>query len=163
MGAWCSVGSRPDLRHRPRHRCAVGTPAVPRRRPPATDVPTSVSQRTVRTMSTTSASKGGRRINDGNCPPVAHRLSRLGRNEFSDAASISAEELRRGVAMPGVITLATAPRGASPRASRRRSRRARYVETARRWPITRWLSSLANLRSEGSRFCPVSIVWRWLR
>lgn len=41
-------------------------------------------------------SEGGRRINDGNCPPVAHRLSRLGRNEFSDAASISAEELPPG-------------------------------------------------------------------
>lgn len=27
MGAWCGVGSRPDLRHRPRHRCAVATPA----------------------------------------------------------------------------------------------------------------------------------------
>lgn len=72
----------------------------PRHRPFATDIATSVSRWTVRTTSTTSASEGGRRINDGNCPPVAHRLSRLGRNEFSDAAGMSAEELRRGVVMP---------------------------------------------------------------
>lgn len=48
MGAWCDVGSRPDLRHRPRHRCAVATPASRPRRGiggvrSATDVATSVS------------------------------------------------------------------------------------------------------------------------
>jgi len=57
----------------------------------------------------------------------------------------------------GVITLATAPRGASPQTSRRRSRRIRCVETVRRGPITRWLLSLANLGSEDSRF--LSILW----
>lgn len=101
MGAWCTVGSRPDLRHRPRHRCAVATPAFRPRRGidgvrSATDVATSVSPTDWATTSTTSASRDRRRINDGNCPPVAHRLSRLGRNEFSDTASISIVELAPG-------------------------------------------------------------------
>lgn len=86
---------RRDARRRPARR-----DGRPRRRPSATDVATSVSRRTVPTTSTMSASGGGRRINDGNCPPVAHRLSRLGRNEFSDAASMNAMKFRRGVVTP---------------------------------------------------------------
>lgn len=31
IGAWCGAGTRRDLRHRPRHRCAVATPVPPAR------------------------------------------------------------------------------------------------------------------------------------
>lgn len=82
MGAWCGASSRPDLRRRPCHRCAVATSLVSqqtgerrrrRRRPPEAADESMIAT--------------------GNCPPVAHRLSRLGRNKLSDAASRSVEEL----------------------------------------------------------------------
>ncbi|EZA57430.1 hypothetical protein X777_02438 [Ooceraea biroi] len=133
MGAWCGVGSRSDLRRRPRHRCAVATPVSPA---PAIDDSRQTSRRRsagrpVVGQPDDVGDVAQRRINDGNCPPVAHRLSRLGRNEFSGAASRSGQKFATGHRDGDVVSSATAPRGASPRASRRQSRRTRLAKATR--------------------------------
>jgi len=95
--------STPQVCRRDARRHPARRDEHPRHRSSATDVATSVNHRTVQTTPSTSASAGRRRINDGNCPPVAHRLSRLGRNEFSNAANMTVKELFRVVVTPASL------------------------------------------------------------
>ncbi|KAG7210943.1 hypothetical protein KM043_016317 [Ampulex compressa] len=81
--------------------CQLGTLLLPPR-----SALTAVTRRSTPDVDVVS---GGPRVDDpdANCPPVAHRLSRLGRNEFFDAASRALEEFA-DVAMPAVSTVAEA-------------------------------------------------------
>lgn len=120
MGAWCGIGSRSDLRRRPRHRCAVATPAPLAIGGSATDVATSVNR------------PGD--VDDVSTTATAH-LSLIA-CRGSVATSFPARPAgadSRVVAEHGdgdVAPSATAPRGASPQASRRPSRRARLAKAA---------------------------------
>jgi len=144
MGAWCSVGSRPDLRHRPRHRCAAATPIAVS--PVATGARDIVRPRqTSRHRSADGPCKQRRDV--GLRRRTTNQRRQLPTCRSSLVATRSQRVFRRGEHErlgassgrrdAGVITLATAPRGASPRASRRWSRRTRCAGMARRRPITR--------------------------
>lgn len=123
MGAWCGIGSRSDLRRRPRHRCAVATPAPLAIGGSATDVATSVSRRTwpgdVDDVSTTATA---------HLSLIACRGSVATSFPARRAGADSRVVAEHGV--DGVAPSATAPRGASPQASRRPSRRARLAKAA---------------------------------
>lgn len=159
MGAWCGVGSRPDLRHRPRHRCAVATPASPAfpvtgyRRRPVRDRRRDVGQ----------PADWANDVDDvGLRRPATNQRRQLPTCRSSLVAARSQRVPRHGEHEPpgvghgDVATAASHPRRQRPVAPVLGRRDAWAGEhdvrgTACRRPIARWLSSLANSGSTGSR------------
>lgn len=146
MGAWCGVGSRPDLRHRPRHRCAVATPASRPRRVSTASGPRQTSRR---------RSVGGRRrrrppgTDDESTTATAH-LSLIA---CRGSVATSSPTRRAGASgsWPGGVATPTPHRRVGDSAPWRQSSGVATPEQENTTrgnspsrPTARWLSPLAN-------------------